>query len=189
MKLFIASLFCITFFNGCNKIKPDPVKDADGFEIYTIAAGAHYCDQSVLKYISLNEQVFDVKFDSSAIYTTVNPQSQYDINKLYGFSEGIDPHVNSARIGWSYNNNKLRLYAYIYNNGERRSQELSVVNIGSIISCSIKADTNYIFKVNNITKTLPRFLQTTVVAGYQLFPYFGGGETAPHPVKIYIRPK
>jgi hypothetical protein len=131
---------------------------------------------------------FMTKFDNSAIYQTVDPGNQYDINKLWGFSEGFNHQYNSARIGWSWNDGALRLYAYAYVNGVRHSQEISAVDIGADISCSIKiAGNSYIFTVNTASVILPRALSTSQASGYQLYPYFGGDETAPHLVTILLR--
>src|SRR4051812_7560236 len=96
--LLTAFVFSFILFS-CSKTDPSIINTADGFIEYNIAAGNHYCDQSTLKAISFSKQLFDVRFDSSAIYTTTVAANQNDINKLYGFTEGsADPHINSARI-------------------------------------------------------------------------------------------
>lgn len=191
------TFICFTLFiiiNGCTKdqtIAVNAPANLPAEEIltqYNIATGEHYCDKTTIKPITLSEMVFKVKFDSSAIYTTVDPLNQYDINKLYGFTEGQNPHVNSARIGWAYNEGKLRLYAYAYNNQQRISQEISTVNIGETINCAIKFDSlNYIFIVKDRQVKLSRAPTGVLAQGYQLFPYFGGDEVAPHPIRIYIK--
>ena len=130
-----------------------------------------------------------VKFDKSAIYQTVVRENQYDINKLWGFTEGINNQYNSARIGWSWNQDALRLYGYVYANGVRHYQEITSVTIGSDITCSIKlADNTYLFTVNGISISLPRGPSSTQASGYQQYPYFGGDETAPHLITIMIYP-
>ncbi|MEJ7829241.1 MAG: hypothetical protein WKF91_13620 [Segetibacter sp.] len=154
---------------------------------YTIRAGQHYCDQNTLKSIRVSQMNFTAKFDNSAIYTTIDPVNQYDINKLYGFSEGFNHQYNSARIGWAYNNGALRLYAYAYNKGVRLSTEITTVNIGDENNCSIKlSGYNYIFTVNGVSKTLSRANSTSTASGYQLYPYFGGDEVAPQNINLYI---
>ncbi len=131
---------------------------------------------------------FAVKFDNSAIYQTTLPDNQYDINKLWGFSEGFDHQYNSARIGWGWSDGALRLYAYSYNRGVRQSQEISIVPIGSEINCSIKlSGSTYLFTVNGVTVTQPRGTSNSTASGYQLYPYFGGDETAPHTITILLR--
>lgn len=158
------------------------------FTRYLIRKGNHYCDQNAVKSVSTSEMKFTAKFNSSAIYTTVDPVNQYDINKLWGFSEGLNHQYNSARIGWSYNNNALRLYGYVYSKGVRYSQEITAVSLNTEILCSIKlSGSNYLITANGITVTLPRGLSTTKASGYQLYPYFGGDETAPQDITIDLK--
>lgn len=78
------------------------------------------------------ELKFVVKFDSSAIYNTVDPSNQYDINKLYGFSDNDSLHQRySARFGWRWSDNALRIFAYVYNSGVRSSKELGAILPGT----------------------------------------------------------
>jgi len=191
MKYFKYLFILVFILQGCSKkhnTTPEQTAPFDEqFTEYTIAAGEHYCDKTTIKPVSISQMLFKVKFNSSAIYTTVDPQNQYDINKLYGFTEGQDPHGNSARIGWAFNDGALRLYAYAYNNGQRISQEICTVNIGETINCAIKIEgNNYVFLVNDKLVKLSRAQAGETAQGYQLFPYFGGDETAPHAIRISI---
>jgi hypothetical protein len=108
---------------------------------------------------------------------------------LYGFSDNnADHHQYSARFGWRWSDKALRLFAYIYNKGLVTSQELTTIEIGSEVICSIKVtSTNYLFTVNDITTQLPRMATTEKAKGYQLYPYFGGDEVAPHQINIWIK--
>lgn len=158
------------------------------FTKYTIRAGQHYCDQNTIKSVRTSEMKFMARFDNTAIYQTIDPFNQYDINKLWGFSEGFDHQYNSARIGWAYNDGALRLYAYAYNNGVREYQEITPVSINTDITCSIKlSGTTYLFTVNGITVSLPRASSSSTASGYQLYPYFGGDEVAPQTIYIWLR--
>ena len=158
------------------------------FVLYTIPAGQHTSDKSVFKSVKVSSMNFVAKFDNSAIYQSLIPENQYDINKLYGFSEGLNHQYNSARIGWAYNDGALRLYAYAYNKGVRESQEITAVSIGTEISCSISVSGYlYIFTANNVSVTLPRANSTSSASGYQLYPYFGGDEVAPQNIYISIK--
>lgn len=155
---------------------------------FTIRQGQHYCDQNSVKSVRTSEMKFMVKFDNSAIYQTVIAENQYDINKLWGFTEGISNQYNSARIGWSWNNDALRLYGYVYANGVRYYQEITPVTIGADITCSIKlAGNTYLFNVDGVSVSLPRGPATSQASGYQQYPYFGGDETAPHLITILIK--
>jgi hypothetical protein len=160
-----------------------------GFEKYTIKEGEQYCDKNGFNSIQLSELKFTVQFDSSAIYKTADAANQLDINKLYGFSDNNALHHNfSARFGWRWSDNTLRLFAYVYNNGIQTNKELGTVAIGAENSCSIKvAGDKYIFTLNGKTDTMPRASTTTDAVGYKLYPYFGGDEFAPHTISIWIK--
>jgi hypothetical protein len=185
----------VFFFIGCAKNQYDDipiVKEPDPkpgqYSTFTIQKGGHYCDQNVIKTITTSEMKFMVKFDSSAIYQTELSENQYAINKLWGFSEGNDNHYNSARIGWSWTDNALRLYGYVYVAGVLYYQEITSVSIGTEISCGIKlTEDTYLFNVNGVSVSLARGSSTAQASGYQQYPYFGGNETAPHLITILIK--
>lgn len=186
----------VLFFAGCTKnvdhVDEGPVKEPEPkpgqYSAYTIQKGAHYCDQNPIKPISTSEMKFMVRFDSSAIYQTELPENQYAVNKLWGFSEGTDNHYNSARIGWSWTDNALRLYGYVYANGVLYYQEITTVTIDTEINCSIKLlENDYSFMVNGATVNLPRGPSGSQAIGYQQYPYFGGNEVAPHLITILIK--
>jgi hypothetical protein len=139
--------------------------------------------------VELTQLNFTVRFDSSAIYKTNAEINQFDINKLYGFSDNNqDHHQYSARIGWSWNQNALRLYGYVYNDGKLIKQELGVAEIGKEIQCSIQVDgASYRFMMDDAHLLMPRASTTVSGKGYLLYPYFGGDETAPHDISIWIK--
>ena len=194
MKAILITIAAALLFSSCSKtadaiFEKDTPANSYQFVKYTIKKGNHYCEGNSFKQIELSEMKFVVKFDSSAIYQTVSPENQYDINKLYGFSDNnTNHHQFSARFGWRWSSNALRLFAYVYNNGAVTSKELTTVAIGSETNCSIKiTSTNYIFSVNDMVYQLPRTATTATAKGYQLYPYFGGDEMAPHEINIWIR--
>lgn len=123
---------------------------------------------------------FFAKFNQSAIYQTIDPVNQYDINKLWGFSEGFNNQYNSARIGWNYSNGAIRLHGYVYSKGVRYYKEITSVLPDQEISCSIKiSGSSYIISAKGISVTLPRATTATTAKGLQQYPYFGGDEVAP----------
>lgn len=156
---------------------------------YTILKGRQYCDKSIYQAVKYEQLSFIVKFDSSAIYQTISKDNQGDINKLFGFSDNNAQHQQySARFGWRWSNNALRLFAYTYNNSVRSSKELGTIDIGTENSCSIKVSNDtYIFTLNGKSATMPRESKTVKAEGYSLFPYFGGDEFAPHTISIWIK--
>jgi hypothetical protein len=175
-----------------------------GYILHTIKKGSHNSDKSSLKSVKTSEMKFYAYFDSSAEYKNVDPVNQYDINKLWGFSEGFNNQYNSCRIGWSYNDGKyggitqigtlgLRLSAYSYAKGIRYSKEICVIPMKTPVYCSIKPTaTGYVCSVtvNGIkySTTINRGTTTTTASGYQQYPYFGGDEVAPQNIFIQIKP-
>jgi hypothetical protein len=188
------TLLALLFSAGCTKESiPENLStstsDAESFVRYLIPQGAHYATTNDYKATDYRTLKFTVRFDSSCIYKTVLAQNQWDINKLYGFADnGALHHQYSARFGWRWSEGALRLFAYTYNNGERASKELCTIGIGKDVRCAITANgEEYIFSVDDKTTKMPRHSSTSSARGYQLYPYFGGDETAPHEVRIWIR--
>jgi hypothetical protein len=188
--LLILSICICGLLSGCKKAGEEfSVTAIPSFKTYFIKSGEHYSDQNLFSELETSVLKFAVKFDSSAIYSTTLAENQYDINKLYGFSDNdANHHQYSARIGWGWSENELRLYAYVYNAGVITSKEITSVSVGSEIQCSIVVSSaSYIFKVNNYTEVLPRAATTVKAKGYRLYPYFGGDEPAPHDITVMIR--
>lgn len=186
MKYLIYSFPIFIFFISCKK---NSTKDASGFVEYTIRQGQHSSDQSKYVTTSYSELKFIVRFDSTAIYQPKIAGNQFDINKLYGFSDNNADHQQfSARFGWRWSGNALRMFAYDYNYGIRDSAQLGVINIGVEYNCSIKVTSNkYIFSLNSFVDSLDRRSTTPLAVGYKLYPYFGDDETAPHDIHIWIK--
>jgi len=160
-----------------------------GFLRFTIKKGLQYSDSNPFTTIKYQELRFSVRFDSSARYNTQLAANQADINKLYGFSDNnAQHHQYSARFGWRWSNNALRLFGYVYNAGVRTSQEIGVINIGQTYDCKIIVTNNaYQFYIEGKKIDMPRLATTPQAVGYKLYPYFGGDETAPHDIHIWIR--
>ncbi len=192
---FIAALmiaFCScqkSVDNTAEPIKNEIASQPSSMVEYLIKKGQQSCDKSVYQPVNLSELKFMVKFDSSAIYKTVDPDNQGDINKLYGFSDNNTMHHQfSARFGWRWKNNELQVFGYIYNNGAMSFLQIGTVRIGEENNCSIKvAGDKYIFTLNESTIEMPRASNTSTAIGYKLYPFFGGDEMAPHDVHIWIK--
>lgn len=195
--LFILSI-AVLIFQSCSKqiettgssisAKKGSESVSNQYIQYTIMKGQQYCDKSIFVPVKCSQVSFKVKFDSSAIYKTAADSNQADINKLYGFSDNNAAHHEySARFGWRWSNNALRLFAYDYNNGVMSFKELGAVQIGVENTCSIRISGNeYVFTLNGVETKMPRASITTLAEGYKLFPYFGGNESAPHTISIWI---
>lgn len=158
------------------------------FTLFTIPKDSNYADKSSYKIFKYDSLKFIAHFDSSAIYKTKDPFNQYDINKLYGFSDNKTFHqFYSARFGWRWSDDSLRLFGYCYNNSVRSFLELSVIHINEFDTCCITIQNgSYIFRVNGIQKgKIIRTATADKPYGYKLYPYFGGSEPAPHAIYIY----
>jgi len=156
-------------------------------ELYTIAEGQHSCDKSTFVTENFDTLEFKAKFDSSAIYKTIISNNQADINKLYGLSDCGSLHqVNSARFGWRWYNNHLEIWAYTYNDSVRDYKLVGTVSFNEFNTYKIIfTEAKYIFLLNEKRIEMPRHCSATA-KGYRLYPYFGGDETAPHAIKIWI---
>jgi hypothetical protein len=163
---------------------------ASDFVKYLIPKGQQSSTPSVYKYYKNQSELrFIVKFDNSAIYRSVDPNNQHDLNKLYGFADDDKPHhVSSARIGWRWYAEELQLQGYVYNDGVMSAMPITSVPLNTEVSCSIRVEgAKYIFTVNGKVLEMTRSATSPGALGYRLFPFFGGQESAPHDVSILIR--
>lgn len=194
---FVKVAICLAMlfsFSSCKKALDSIInkdQQSNTYVEHTIAKGQHSSNISNLQTGEYAEINFTVRFDSSAVYSTVDASNQLDINKLYGFSDNDKHHHEySARFGWRWSAGALRLFAYNYNDGIVSSKELGTVEIGKEIECGIRVDgANYVFILNGRTTSMPRAAKTALAKGYRLFPYFGGDEPAPHNIRIWIKEK
>lgn len=163
-------------------------KKIGGYRVYKIKAGKHR-STSCVKLLTKPSMMFNAIFDESAIYTSNTPQNQYDINKLYGFSECNQfHHKNSARFGWNWIDGKLNIYTYVYNDGVRSFELITDISLNEPHSFSIsKVADKYLFRVDSKVIEMPRTSKCDKGIYYTLFPYFGGDETAPHNITIKIK--
>jgi hypothetical protein len=189
MKNIQLLLIFLALFSGCRKSDGLPAQPDNSFEKYILLKGNNFADKNKYKALDITGVHFITKFDSSAIYQNVLPENQYDINKLYGFADNNAAHNRfSARIGWRWSDGALRLFGYVYNAGQVESEEITAIAIGKEINCSITIIPGfYVFRVDHHTIQMPRQSTTVKVKGYQLYPYFGGDEPAPHDINIWIK--
>ena len=157
---------------------------------FVIPEGGHYSSRSSFEKLEADEIHFTALFDSTAVYQTSDPDNQGDINKLYGLSDCNGFHQkNSARFGWRWFNQRLEIFAYTYLNGVRNFKYIAPATLNTYHDYRITfEDERYVFSLDNITVELPRSCAKEA-SGYLLFPYFGGDESAPHDIRIEIRPE
>lgn len=179
-------LFC---FLSCSKKTDDPAPPpAFNGKKYVIAAGAHETTDPIV-FKTTTELKFKAKFDSSAIYTSIDPANQYDTNKLLGLSDCNTLHqTNSARFGWRWVNNQLEIMAYCYIDAVRPEPvRVAVVDLNTVNTYSIAFESDrYLFTVNDTNKVEVSKNCNYNGLRYKLYPYFGGDEVAPHEVRIWI---
>jgi hypothetical protein len=158
-------------------------------DVFIIPEGQH-SSTSFFRGFDGNSMTFEAKFNQTAVYKTVDPANQADINKLMGFSAcGSFHHENSARFGWRWYNNELEILAYAYINGVRVHKLITSVPLDTYVTYEITRKTNgYYFKVGETTiQIMAAANECAGSEDYILWPYFGGDETAPHKVEIYIQ--
>ena len=176
---------------ACSK-NVDPAKEeppVSGYREYIIPKGGHFAAGNNYRLLDKKSIIFKARFDSSCIYKVSKAENRTDINKLYGFSDcGTNHQVNSARFGWLWNGAAIELYAYCYTNGERSSRLLGTVSINKEIKLGLDAETGkYVFTIGGKKEVMKRTCTDDSSMVYQLFPYFGGDEAAPHDVRIFIK--
>jgi hypothetical protein len=188
MKPSLLLSFLTVILFGCNKQLPAPNGD-DSFTLYTIKSGNHHSQLSPYKALEISEMRFVVMFDHSAVYHSIDPENQNDINKLFGFADNeMQHHEYSARFGWRWSDGALRLFAYVYNNSVLLTSELGSFPLNREIHCSIKINSDtYTFKAGEQVVHMSRESTTPLAKGYQLYPYFGGDEPAPQEIRIWIK--
>lgn len=153
---------------------------------YVIRTGEQHATLT-FETAELNRLKFRALFDTSSIYQTADPANQADINKLYGVSDcNTYHHNNSARFGWRWYQEQLEIWAYSYVNGERVSTFIDTVELDTYNDYEILfTEHKYIFRLNDKEVEMERACQAKAT-GYKLFPYFGGNETAPKDISIWI---
>lgn len=163
---------------------------------YRILKGNHYNNERAVRlHFGKKPMKRIVKFHSSCFYD-LKSEDQADINKLYGFSEGLH-HYNSARFGWRANTitKEIELLAYVYCDGKRINEWNQPIFIRSV-KCDQLIETEIkIFKeyYQFIVKTQYGESECKVKRGkrclpigYELYPYFGGNRTAPHDMYLEV---
>lgn len=162
----------------------------DKFYRYIIKKGKHRSCFRFKPVIIDSAMSFTVKFNYSAQYKTIDPVNQWDINKLWGFSEYLfSPHRDSARIGWNWREGKLYLRPYSYCNGITQIDPPEIpVDIDREIECLIiLLEDQYVFYLDNKRVSTPRTKGPTSIMGVQMYPYFGGDSVAPQTISLQIK--
>ena len=190
MKKLVFALLLGLLVQDCSELYENPE------QVYLIEEGRH--DSKVvagfvgdkLRTLKSSTLRFTARFDESARYNLGN-KNQEDINKLFGFADANSMHHdNSIRFGWRYSAQKdqVEIFAYAYQNGQMNFEYITDLQIGANALFQINlTDESYELAVNgDHTVTMERKGKDKLGVYYLLFPYFGGNETAPHDIRIYI---
>ena len=161
-----------------------------GFRTYTIPEGTH-SSGNYFNHPTNSKINFDFILDESATYTTEIPENQYDVNKIYGFSDfGARHQKYSIRLGWRYINNEIELCWLRHEDSRHSSSTIRTIEPDIIYNATIDIKTfYYIITVDGDTTMVRRRPEGNwgLVRRYYLYPYFGGNEYAPHDITVKIK--
>lgn len=175
-------------------------------ELYTIKQGNHYASGINVKLHSgLGKLSFSITPDENCLYDLKN-NNNYDINKFYGITWGLDPGNNSFRIGWNCHkqNGLIQWFYYIHNHGIRTPAPgdpydktllfEAPAGIEQKFDILFDKSTNRIIIDTPITPLRQDIysnsyfnFQNVPTWGRYNYPYFGGDQTAPHYMTTIIK--
>lgn len=174
--------------------EPDPLSPPKSsgpkWENYVISQGQHYNNLRTFGFFPHDSLAFEVVFDSTAMYQTQSRANQADWNKLMGFSDCASLHqTNSVRVVWRYlpANGGLQLGEYYYTDGKRSFATLGNYQFNDTIPVKIYTSNGF-YKVQAGSHSGSKKRACSNASGrYGLYPYFGGDETAPQDINMFIR--
>jgi hypothetical protein len=159
---------------------------------FTIRTGLHDSVHPLFKKYQGDVIAKNFKFDNGAIYTTRDPANQNDGNKLFGSSDcgKTNPEDNSARFTWHWDpkQNAIVIMAQVDHNGTHYFHTMGTTepNAESVGTILVKSG-SFEFYYKGVMASMPRFCSSPEMYGYRQYPYFGGQETAPHTIHIWLK--
>ncbi len=162
---------------------------------YTIKKGKHFCNFTWSRLcLRFNTSLaFKCIFSNNCKYD-LQDSNQFDVNKLYGLGWGFKgPLYNSYRIGWRYNaiKDKIELFLFIQENKTRTLKYLDAVELNQEFTVRMIVDNNnllvYLYLQGQQTITASYQFKSIGKILYRCFPYFGGDQTAPDTMNIFIK--
>ncbi len=158
---------------------------------YKIKKGKHSSGVH-LGYFKGKSLKVSFKLDDGAIYQSQSPENQFDVNKLFGFTDcnALDPQQNSARFGWRWNPStaKIEILAFVDHKGNHSFQDLGTTHPGEVSEGTIALEGGkYAFYYKGKRVVMNRNCSKNKMQGFKLYPYFGGQETAPHDIHIWLK--
>jgi hypothetical protein len=180
MKHILIALLSSTIFLACTE---DVIED--GFTVYRIEKGQHESGNRV-NFTSRDYVSYKVRFTESCLYT-IPSEDSLDVNKLFGLSDATSHSNHSARFGWRAKGNQIEIMTYVRRSGQIITEPIGRVSIGEVADYNIEIlDTVYRFSFNSKTQMVKRQSKYNNMR-YHLWPYFGGNQTAPHKIEIYMK--
>lgn len=101
------------------------------------------------------------------------------ITKVFGYADGFRHHRHSVRLGilWDRETDRVKVLAYIYQDGKRHWHELGTGLRGGTYKASIRVTSGeYVVTFND---NVYRTQRTGKGPLFPLYPYFGGTQPAP----------
>ncbi|MHC4391816.1 MAG: hypothetical protein ACYS22_10960 [Planctomycetota bacterium] len=169
-------------------LKLDPVE-------FTFAAGQHRATGAGAGPAAPSSEAagrtvaFKVRFGRATKYATVDPKNQLDWNKIMGISTLLI-HGDSIRLGWRYDpkTDRIQLGFYGYIRNKRISEPITHVKRGRWAKVALSlSPSGLAVTVNGKTVEREGPLGVTAPSFILRTAYFGGDETAPHPMKIDVK--
>ncbi len=165
---------------------PSCKKITNKYKTFTIKQGKHR-STNALSYSKDTMFNWNIEFDSSAIYV-IDSTNQLDINKLIGWSDCGEDHMEaSIRFGWRWVNDSLEIHWFKHENGNFSFAKITNVYLCKPYNYYLRIHTwDYEMQVDGVKVFIPRNC-VKQRRRYQLYPYFGGDEVAPHDITIKIK--
>jgi hypothetical protein len=163
---------------------------------YVIKRGTHGPFKFPKILFGANKMAYTITFKESCKYEIGSDQT--DINKLFGIGYFPHHHRNSVRFGWVYNPSKsqtMEIWAYWYDNGERKYEFMCDVPINSPayyeMTVQYSASVGRYFRLRVVLDKEVVGAKSVVIRpqslGYLLRPYFGGNKKSPHDMVIDLK--
>lgn len=167
-------------------------------ELYTIKQGNHSASGiNFNAHFGIERLSFSITPDANCLYDLGN-NNNYDINKFFGLTWGLDPLKNSFRIGWNCakQNGMIQYYYYIHNNGKRNPGPTddpfktliyeSLPGIEKRFLVTFHREQILVGVVDETLDSIPFNFQGVPNWGVYNHLYFGGNQTAPHDMTVRI---
>lgn len=154
--------------------------------IYEVKKGENYFKPRALWFETADSIEMEVMFLPSCIYETKQNQNQGDWNKLFGISSLFGRKALSYRFVWRCNIDLIEIGAYWYQNNVRGDIHIGCVKIGARIALKLSKNANSVqWFIDGQEKH--SILGKWPVLGWKLRPYFGGDESAPKNMKLFMQ--